>query len=194
MHGSSSPAQSGCSSCLGLKGGASARGDADLDRSTWAWGRSSVWGGLLRRRRRRRRRRRVLLSCGVPGASVAALLRRPRRRRLRFGDDGGVVDSSVAVRGLAMLEHLPFGSWAPRRRRLLRLVGLRLGWGGFGGGVGAAGSRVGVLGGVLSGLDGVHTALRRFFSWAAGLGCLEAIMDDLTTAYLANRPVPTRGR
>ena len=91
LHGSSSPASSGCSSCLGLKGGASARGDAGLDRSTWAWGWASVWGGLLRRRRRRRRRRRVLLPCGVTGASVAALLRRPRRRRRRFGDDGGAV-------------------------------------------------------------------------------------------------------
>ena len=157
---------------LGLKGGASARGDADLDRSSWGWSWASVWGGLLRRRRRRRRRRRVLLPCGVTGASVAALLRRPRRRRRRFGDDGGADDSFGVVLGLVILEHLPFGSGAPRLRRLRRIVGLRLGLGGFGGGVGTARTRVGVLGGVLGGLEGMHITLGRWTGGRAGVGWL----------------------
>ena len=40
-----------------------------------------------------------------------------------------------------------------------------MGLGGFGGGVGAARSRVGVLGGVLGGLEGMHITLG---PWAGG--------------------------
>ena len=167
MYGSSSPAWSGCSSCLGLKGGASARGDADLGRSTWGW--VSV-GRVLRRRRRRRRRRRVLLACGAPGASVAALLRRLRRRRRRFGDDGGADDDSSGV----------------GRRRLRRLVGLRLGLGGFEGGVGATGLGVVVVvggGGVTAGsrarsLGGMHCGLKGHFALGTGARSAE-VLDGL---------------
>ena len=56
---------------------------------------------------------------------------------------------------MEILEHLPVGSGASRRWRLRRRLGLRWGLGDFGGLEGAAGSRVGVLGGVLGGSD-VH--------------------------------------